>query len=219
MIENARLKAVVSTSGDVNEEQLAKEIQEGIYKEVSQISETDPVKARKAAYDVVGKHIAMATKKAVDMALSKVTAQKQQEELLTTEQSKQMEVAKKRARIAMKELKLDPDKHYNLFEEEVTKQMERDPEWFQAIPASEHYVRIATRVKHRIEKIREKRAEHQREAGGVISSSSRVNGRSTKPKDDGDDEGDTLSNAISTLARRNQARGAKAFQLAHLQRR
>lgn len=219
MVENARLKALVSTSSDINEEQLAQEIQEGIYKEVTQITETDPAKARKAAYDVVGKHIAKATKKAVDLALSKVTAREQQQEQLTTEQSKQMEVAKKRARIAMKELKLDPDKHYPMFEQEVTRQMERDPEWFHAIPASEHYVRIATRVKHRLDKIRKEREEHQREAGGQISASSRVNGRSPKPKDEGDDEGDTLSTAISTLARRNQARGARAFQLAHLQRR
>jgi hypothetical protein len=220
MIENAKLKALVSTSSDVNEEQLAKEIQEGIFSEVSQITESDPAKARRAAYDVVGKHIAKATKKAVELALSKVTSQRQQEAQQTTEQSKAMEVAKRRARIALKEVGLDQEKHYNFFEEEVTKQMERDPEWFQAVPPSEHYMRIASRVKHRIEKIRERREEHQREAGGQISASSRVNGRSQRPKDDGDDEGaDTLSSAISTLSRRNQARGAKAFQLAHLQRR
>lgn len=218
MTENAKLKAIQTTNSDVDEEALAREIQEGIFKEVSQINETDPAKARKAAYDVVGKHIALSTKKAVELALKKVATQQQEQASQTDEQKKQMEVAKRRARIALKEVGLDDAKHYKDFEDAVTKQMEQDPEWFETIPASEHYIRIATRVKKRIERIKQERAEHQREAGG-LTAGTRIPKRPTRTDDEGDDkEPDTMTGAMQLLGRRNLSRGNRAFQLAHLQR-
>lgn len=218
MTENAKLKAIQTATSDVDEEALAREIQEGIFKEVSQINETDPAKARKAAYDVVGKHIALSTKKAVELALKKVATQKQEQESQTDEQKKQMEVAKRRARIALKEVGLDDTKHYKDFEEAVTKQMEQDPEWFETIPASEHYIRIATRVKKRIDRIKQERAEHQREAGG-LNAGTRIPKRPTRTDEEGDDkEPDTMTGAMQLLGRRNLSRGNRAFQLAHLQR-
>ena len=219
MAENARLKAIATASSDINEEELARQVQEGIFKEVSQIQESDPAKARKAAYDVVGKYIAQHTKKAVDLALSKITAQRQQEEQQTTHQAQQVEAASKRAKIALKEIGLDPQKYFKDFEREVNRQMDSDPEWFQAIPPSEHFIRIANRVKSKIERIRSANSEHQREAGGQVNSGSRVR---TKPRaqDQDEDDGklDTLRGAMSLASKANLLRGRKAFQLANLQR-
>lgn len=215
MAENARLKALQAASADVNEEALAKEIQDGIYQEVSLITETDPKKRTKAAYDVVGKHIAMATKKAVDLALSKVNLQRQTEAQQSTEHTQKREAAAKRAKIALRESGLDPEKTFALFQKEVDRQMETEPEWFEAVPASEHFMRLASRVKDRLERNKKANDEHRREAGGQLNAGSRVT-RSAKSKDEDEGEPDTMRGAMSLANKANHLRGRKAFQLAHL---
>lgn len=213
--ENARLKAVQVATSDVDEEALAREIQEGMFKEVSQISESDPTKRSKAAYDIVAKHIAQATKKAVDLTLKKVASQAQEKESQTEEQKRNLEIGKKRARIALKEVGLDPDKYYQNFETEVTQMLEEEPEWFNTIPADQHYIRMAKRVKAAVAAIQEKRKDQQREANGQLNGGSRVTKRSRQEPNDDEEAKDTLTGAIQLLGRRNLARGSRAFELTH----
>lgn len=215
MLENARLKALQTVTNDVDEEALAREIQEGMFKEVSQITESDPNKRSKAAYDIVAKHIALATKKAVDLSLKKVADQQHQQQAQTEQQKKDLEIGKRRARIALKEVGLDPDKYYANFEDEVSEMLDKEPEWFNTIPPEQHYIRMAKRVKEAVRGIQEKRKNHQREANGQLNGGSRVPKRPRQESNDDESAADTLTGAIQLLGRRNLARGNRAFELTH----
>jgi hypothetical protein len=218
MAENARLKTVQTTASEVNEEQLAKEIQDGIYAEVSSITEPDPAKARKAAYDVIGKHIAKATKQAVDMALKQVEVRREREMQQMTDGEQKRGVATKLAKIALKEIGLNPETDITEFQRQVDLQMETDADWFQAIPADQHFLRLAKRVQKVLKDKQQANEEHRRDAGGTITSSSRVRRPSTEKDDADGGELDTMRGAMGLATRANFARGKRAFQLANVQR-
>lgn len=213
MQENARLKAMATIDADVNEEELARQIQEGIFSDISKIAETDPAKRTKAAYDVVGRHIALSTKKAVELALRKVKTEQEEQIQQTTEASAKRDRAANMAKIVLKEEGLDPEKHFGMFQEEVDKQMEKDPDWFTAIPAEQHFVRLVNRVKSRMEQNREANETHQREAKGQLNSGSRVTQRQPRQSDDEDGEKDTLRGAMLLSRKANLMRGRRAFGL------
>ena len=220
MAENARLKAVQTTAVDVNEAQLVKEMQDGIYADVSAITETDPAKAREAAYKVIGKHQALTIKRAVELAVKTIETKREQEVQQTTDVERNRAGATKLAKIALKEIGLDPEKHIGEFQHQVDVQMETDADWFKAIPAEQHFIRLAKRVQRIITKNQEANDEHRRDAGGTITSSSRARRPgSTKDKDEGENgELDTMRGAMGLATRANYARGARAFKLANVQR-
>lgn len=214
MSENAKLKALSTIDADVNEEELARQIQEGIFADISKINEKDPTKARKAAYDVVGRHIALSTKKAVELALRQVRATGEQERQQSAEQTQKFERAAKMGRMALKENGLDPEKHFGMLQAEVDRQMEQDPDWFQAIPADQHFDRLISRVKERMSTNRKANADHQREAGGQVNNGSRFKQRQPKDSDEGEDtQRDTLRGAMALSRRANLLRGRRAFSL------
>ena len=219
MTENARLKAVQTTAVDVNEAQLVKEMQDGIFADVSAITETDPAKAREAAYKVIGKHQALTIKRAVELAVKTIETKREQEVQQTTDVERNRAGATKLAKIALKEIGLDPEKHIGAFQHEVDLQMETDADWFKAIPAEQHFIRLAKRVQHLITKNQQANDEHRRDAGGTITSSSRARRPGSSTKDEGEDgEMDTMRGAMGLATRANYARGARAFKLANVQR-
>lgn len=214
MQENARLRALSTIDTDVNEEELARQIQEGIFADISKIEEKDPAKRTKAAYDVVGRHIALSTKKAVELALRQVRTAGEQERQQTTEQAQKFERAAKMGKLVLKEEGLDPEKHFGMLQAEVDKQMEEDPDWFQAIPADQHFTRLISRVKQRIASNRKANDEHRREANGQVNNGSRFNQRQPRDSDDeGDKQKDTLSGAMALSRKANLMRGRRAFSL------
>ena len=218
MAENARLKAAQTTASEVNEAELVKEMQDGIFAEVSAITETDPAKAREAAYKVVGKYQALGIKKAVDLALKQIDARREKEVQQTTKAEQNRTVATRFAKIALKEIGLDPEKDIDEFQHQVDLQMETDENWFKAIPADQHFLRLARRVKRVLAEKKEANDEHRREAGGTITSSSRVRRTSSTTDKDEHGEMDTMRGAMGLATRANFARGKRAFQLANVQR-
>jgi len=214
MAENAKLKALSTLESDVNEEELARQIQEGIYADISAIHEKDPNKARKAAYDVVGRHIAKATKQAVDLALKTVKGSVERERQQVEQQTEAANRATKMAKIALKENGLDPDKHFGMFQKEVDRQMEEDPDWFQAIPPNQHYVRLVDRVKERMASNKKANDDHQREARGQVNSGARVSTRQPQDDQQDDDGADSLKGAMALARKASLLRSKRMFSLA-----
>lgn len=212
MQENARLKALQSLDSDVNEEELTREIQEGIYRDISAIDEKDPTKRTKAAYDAVGRGIARATKKAVDLALNRMASVQEESIRETEQQTAARGRAEKMAKIVMKEEGLNPDKHFSLFQEEVDKQMADDPDWFKAIPADQHFIKLTSRVKARVEANQKANANHQREAQGQVNRGSRVTQKPARQTDDDQEDTNTMRGAMLLSRQRNLMRGKRAFQ-------
>lgn len=212
MREIARLKALQSIDSNVNEEELARSIQDGIYQDILAINERDPDKSRKAAYDVVGRHIARATKTAVDLALKRVASVQEESIQETQQQEAARGRAEKMAKIVLKEEGLDPDKHFSMFQEEVDRQMAEDKDWFTAIPAEQHFVRLTARVKANIAAAQKANADHQRGAQGQVNRGSRITPRPAKEADDDKQETDTLRGAMLLSRQRNLMRGKRAFQ-------
>lgn len=194
-----------------DEEKAVQALFDDIWGEISTIKDEDANERLKKVYRTIAKKMVHGQKQAVEAALSKIKV----EQTATTEQQQQAamrrEQATKGAKIALKEIGLDPEKHFPLIQREVDKQMETEKEWFSVIPVDQQFIRLAERVKKRLDKINGERDEHRQSAAGTMGAGGR---RRPAPKDkDEGGEDDSMAGAMAIHSRKLRENSGKLYAI------
>lgn len=206
--EIGRLKSELAAfnKSDESDEELERQYGDELHESVSQISQDDPDRAKKV-YAVIGKHNARMRKSILD-EIDKRNATKTRN---ADQEARRREGGVELAKIALKEVGLDADKTFNLFQKEVDDQMNSEPKWFTAIPDDQQFIRLANRVLKKVESNKQKNAEHRKGAGGMLSSGSKV-----KKQSDSQDEDDGPSTMIGAMGAVRQSQRNKAKKRAEM---
>lgn len=127
------------------------------------------------------------------------------------------EEAVRKAKAALVERKLDPEKYFPKMDEKAAYLKATNPNWFKQIPASKQFGALADLVmadRNEIlaEKTRAANEANRRTAGGVVSNNSTINKTSSKTKDDVPDR--SFTQQMRDAQRVRVADGMKRTQMA-----
>lgn len=210
--ENDNLKLEKEKRGAIDDVDLERQFFDEMYDDVSKIDPSDADKSKKI-YSAIAKGMAKAVKVTKEQTLREMSVRARENSIVKTKQSSQISQAENMAKIALEEIGLDPEKHYNEFTKEVDGIMAKKPNWFKVVPGEQQFMKIAQFVKDRLDKVKTENDEHRKEAGGLIGLGNKVTKKKSSAEED-DDSPDTMTGALAVLHKQRKADAARAYKFA-----
>lgn len=180
-----------------------------LLKRVASLKDDDPERAAKI-YREIGREFVKVKRQTIAEIRAEQKKQSQQDSTIEQARAEAIENAK----VALEELDLDPEKHLPLFQKTVDELAQNNSRWFKTIPASEQYIRIAEKVKKKVESSRQANADHRKDADGMIGSGSKVKQKKTNQREEEGDEPDTMAGAMGMVRKDRLSAGSRMHKLA-----